>query len=355
MKLFVYGSLKPGQLGHDFFRRNQISVSAHGRALLRDFQLADFDGVPVAVAAKDNQIYGQLLEIEGENIASARTALELYEGFSSATDPPIWARPIRWESGTVELDSETTINSVEFFALHQSALNDDDRERLSVVESDEWNMSKDQVFLRVLPTVWRELEQIAQLGELPSKDAEPSYDSDMRYVHLLGCYMVLYTCLERFVRHRFGPTRFIEPPRGQQRPSSVAVLLGQEYFSRSRQAESRSNWFDVAIEGVEVFEMASRASNVSLSQKPARFWHIVRNNLSHQSKVPTYVNYRLVLAAAVTLGDFLPQCLLNSPNEVGQQFSQSWRKISESLPNGVTQFPPPEQHLQKIYLSKMTR
>jgi hypothetical protein len=166
--------------------------------------------------------------------------------------------------------------------------------------------------------------------------------------------MVLYTCLERFVRHRFGPTRFIEPSRENQRQKTVSRLLEQEYFSRNRQAESRSNWFNIDLEGVEVFEMGSRANNILLSQRPTKFWHIVRNNLSHQSKVPTYVNYRLVLAAAVTLGDFLPQCLLNSQIEVGQQFSQNWRKMSESLPHGVTKFPPLKQHLQQIYISRMT-
>lgn len=345
MKLFVYGSLKPGQLGDDFFSRNRIQIRKLGKATLRDFQLLDFDGVPLANESKGSEIIGQLLEIQTPSVDRARLLLEQYEGFSSLPRSPNWARPIRWASGNVYLTTDSSEHMAEFFSLNSASLDDEDRLRLSKVESSEWNMAHDQVFLRVLPTLWLEIERITRLGPLHSSEEQGTYASLEQYVRLLGGYMVLYTCLERFVRHRFGPTRIITRLNADDSRPSVSKLLEREYFGR------QLDWFAIEIEDLQVYEMRSAARNVSLREKPPRFWQIVRNNLSHQSKVPTHLNYRLVLAAAVTLGDFLPQCLLNSPCEVGQQFSSTWRKMSEETLGGRPIFPPERQHLQKLYLA----
>lgn len=346
MKLFVYGSLKPGQLSDDFFSRNRIEIRKLGKAKLRNFQLVDFDGVPLADVRKGCEIVGQLLEIQSPSVPRARALLEQYEGFSNSASPPDWARPVRWESETVYLttgDSEHPVPSVHFFALARNSLHDEDRLRLSDVESTEWNMANDQVFLHLLPTVWWEIERIARLGPLPSSEVQGSIESFERYVQLLGGYMVLFTCLERFVRHRFGPTRiFTGLRRGAYRPS-VSTLLHGAYF------KPHQDWFAIELENLQVYEMRSEPTVVSLQERPAKYWQIVRNNLTHQSKEPTYRNYQLVLAAAVTLGDFLPQCLLNSPNEAGQQFSNKWRRVSEKVSGGKSKFPPPRQHLQKLY------
>lgn len=349
MKLFVYGSLKPGQLGSDFFSRNSIDIRKLGRATLRNFQLVDFDGVPLADAIRDSEIVGQLLEIQTPCVAKARTLLEQYEGFSSSLQSPIWARPIRWESGTVHIAADNSEHSANFFALNSASLNDEDRLRLSIIESTEWNMANDQVFLQVLPTVWWEIERITRLGPLPSSEIEGGTESLERYVRLLGSYMVLYTCLERFVRHRFGPTRIIRGLGERENPPSISTLLEKEYF------KSPEDWFAIELDDLQVYEMKKSAKNVSLRRAPSKFWQIVRNNLSHQSKVPTFQNYQLVLAAAVTLGDFLPQSLLNSPNEVGQKFSSGWRKIGERASGEMSKFPPQRQHLQMLYRSMASR
>lgn len=345
MKLFVYGSLKPGQLGDDFFSRNRLEIRKLGKAILRNFQLLDFDGVPLAGEYQDSEIVGQLLEVQTTSVNKARVLLEQYEGFSSSPEPPIWVRPIRWEKSTVHTANDESAHVAEFFSLNSALLNDEDRLRLSVVESNEWNMAHDQVFLQVLPTVWWEIERITRLGPLRTYEKQETNESLERYVRLLGSYMVLYTCLERFVRHRFGPTRIPKGLGKGRRPPSISELLDKEYFRQSKE------WFEVELDNLYVYEMKSTATNVSLREKPPRFWQIVRNNLSHQSKVPTFMNYQLVLAAAVTLGDFLPQCLLNSPGEVGQQFSSSWRKVSENAPGKSSQLPPKRQQLQRLYLA----
>ena len=77
-KLFVYGSLKPGELG---FEQIENLVSIHGAAELHDFALYVRDGLPViGKPAPGETVSGVLLSIHPGMEEEFWTVVTEYEG-----------------------------------------------------------------------------------------------------------------------------------------------------------------------------------------------------------------------------------------------------------------------------------
>jgi len=305
MKLFVYGTLKPGEPGNDFFRQHNVQISSKEEAHLKGFALYDWDGLPIAMAVSDNtsRTSGYLLEIGGADTSVVLDKLDKYEcGDGDHT------RPLKRQKVTVSAKSGD--HEAWVFALDESSSGKRAAARLKTslrVADGNWTMAEDAIFKHIFPVVHRNLRLlIGQEGDSPL---------DEKHVELLGQFLVLYTCLERFCLHRFGPRRYHfgpQPDKGRDR-ESVQKLLHEEYFETG----ASQAWFH-PLSKKDVYD-STTMRNFSLSKKPTFFWATVRNNAAHQGKSAREEHVQLLKVAAASLGDFLALALINLGTESGSR------------------------------------
>ena len=330
MKLFVYGTLKPGEPGNYFFGQNHISIDSAELAVLKGFALYDWDGLPIAMAHKDGdsdvarRVVGYLLEIRGNAASGVLNKLDKYErGDGDHT------RPLNRQKVTVSAKSGD--HEAWVFVFDKSSNGGKAAARLGISEivaDGNWTMAEDAIFKRTFPVVHRNLQRL--IGQ------ENGSSLDKKHVELLGQFLVLYTCLERFCLHRFGPRRYHfgpRPDKGRDR-ESVQKRLHEEYFETG----VSEAWFH-PLSKEDVYD-STTMRNFSLSKKPTFFWATVRNNSAHQGKSDRVEHVQLLKVAAASLGDFLALALINLGTEsdsreqgtsrisdVSLRLKQSWNQI----------------------------
>lgn len=338
MKLFVYGTLKPGEPGNIFFGQNHIQIDSEELADLKGFALYDWDGLPIAMAASDDasRTRGYLLEIRGDDASGVLDKLDKYErGDGDHT------RPLKRKNVTVSAKSGD--HEAWVFVLDDSGNGRQAAKQLRrspMVEDGNWTMAEDTIFESIFPVVYEHLRLL--LGR------ENNSSLDEYHVQLLGQFLVLYSCLERFCLHRFGPRRynFVQRPGRSGDRESVQQRLHREYFETG----ISEAWFH-PLSKEDVYD-STTMMKFHLSKSPTFFWATVRNNSAHQGKSAREEHLRLLKVAAASLGDFLALALINLGKEsdsreqgtsrisaVSSRLKQSWNRIG---------FNPIESHLQSL-------
>jgi len=344
MKLFVYGTLKPGEPGNDFFRQHNVQISSKEEAHLKGFALYDWDGLPIAMAASDNtsRTRGYLLEIRGDDAPGVLDKLDKYEcGDGEHT------RPLKRQKVTVSTKSGD--HEAWVFAFDESSSGKSAAARLrrsGDVADGNWTMAEDAIFKSIFPVVYRNL----QLHLVK----ENGLSLDKNHVELLGQFLVLYSCLERFCLHRFGPRRYNFAPRPGRSGdrASVQKLLHEEYFATG----ASQAWFHPQNK-TRVYD-STTMRNFSLSKKPTFFWATVRNNSAHQGKSDRAEHVQLLRVAAASLADFLALALINLKIRMDSQSGSTGEILDVSLRLKETwvrkHFSPTANNLQSLLASRIT-
>jgi hypothetical protein len=151
-------------------------------------------------------------------------------------------------------------------------------------------MANDPLFLRVFPIAYNDTKTL-----LDSRIRDDEY-----HVRLLGSFLVLYSCLERFGLHLYGPRRYASKDR-----VPLQKLLKNDYFKPPKV----HSWFRPLSERV-VFDSDTMSSR-SLTGTPPHIWATIRNNSSHQGKAGIHDHTDLLRVAISSLGDFLALALIN--------------------------------------------
>jgi len=293
MKLFVYGTLKPDQPGHRFLQQSALVRSIAERdATMPNFVLRDWDGLPIAMRSDINQhpdhsrVRGYLLDIDTESDQKLLEHLDLYELGKDHM------RNLRLESQPVLADeNEVVIAYVYVFNEEraESAL----KVRLGnspLIPGGNWTMADDWVLTTVLPNAYRYAENL-----LASSKRDVAH-----HVKILGTYLVLYSCLERFGLHIYGPRRYKEKDR-----EPLQKRLEEDYFNEHKSL----SWFNSIRQRV-IFDSDTMTKR-ELQASPPHFWATVRNNSAHQGKAAVDEYTELLMVATSTLGDFLALALMN--------------------------------------------
>lgn len=313
MNLFVYGTLRPDHPGSKFFKELDFAQTwSFEKAHLQGYELRNWDGLPIAIESfnPSSRIHGFLIQFGGLNSERTSELEKLLDAYEIGTGD--FSRQL--ERRTVEVWAESTKVCANAYLLHRKlkdVVGAHVRES-EKIESGEWTMAQDRLLRNVLPRLAKNLNQTIASWN--------STDSEERFVSLMGTYLVLYSCLERFGLFLFGPRKFKRKDR-----ESLQQLLKTEYFGGRNGKQVTTGWFDVLhSNATEVLDSDTMTPHV-VGREPPMFWAAVRNNSAHQGKTSNPETDFLVLLAASTLADFLTGAMMNlAEGEISAHLARSW-------------------------------
>ena len=204
MKLFVYGTLKPDQPGHRFLQQSALVRSiAERAATMPNFVLCDWDGLPIAMRPHINQhpgdsrVRGYLLDIDTESDQELLEHLDLYElGKDHKRNLILESQPVLTNENEVVIACVYVFNEERAGPALKARLNPS-----LLIPGGNWTMADDWVLTKVLPNAYRHAENL-----LASSERDVAH-----HVKILGTYLVLYSCLERFGLHLYGCLLYTSP------------------------------------------------------------------------------------------------------------------------------------------------
>ena len=270
---FVYGSLKPKQLG---FRRIERWVSHSKQVDLSGHELVLRDGLPgIRASEQARSVRGALIWPKQGSGEELKRAIELFE---SAGD---------YETKDVSVNDD----GVELIA-HTNMLHKPNRSNPEVIRNGWWVVSQDLSFRHALPVLWRSAHE-------PGSDV---YDSSTReyweaYLPVMGTFLNLWSVFERYIA-------FAQPALDD--PEYRKALDDPEYRKALDDPEKVRNSFTLAkhfnalnkskvgqdvrsqIESSLPSEGRARRDSVSRSSRSATNpwdnWYAIRNNAVHGGK-----------------------------------------------------------------------
>jgi hypothetical protein len=292
--LFVYGSLKPGELG---FEQIEAMVSNYRAAKLHDFALYVRDGLPIIrKQAPGETVDGVLLTI------------------NAGMEEDFWRVVTEYE-GATNYKFENSIPIISEGREHLSGafigrkMGNGNPERLYVP----WTSKLDPIFSQSFPILHRDIA----VNSLKFTDAEHDPNGYWSQLNkLLSQYLLLVSILEHLTVVKFGGSKKQEPMvRIRKLQQSEGCLIALRALSDERNNPS-----------IKVSD--SRAVEDSLSSSnpdQALFaWYQVRSNLQHRGKASLF-DASLVHKSCIGLSNFLLEYLRINV----QGIENEWEKLLE--------------------------
>ncbi|WP_158289915.1 gamma-glutamylcyclotransferase [Micromonospora sp. S4605] len=265
LPLFVYGSLKPGELA---FGLLEPLVSRHVEATVAGV-IRLRDGLPLFDSSTSGRVRGSLLSFPADG---AEEAWQIVAEFEPAAQ-------YRWKTTeAMTADGQSITANVLAGVKLQHGISGD--------PVPEWSASQDPVLGEGLAEVRRLVLEAAPQGVQAQPDGPDFWH---QFFRLQASYLLLWSVVERYTALRYGPA--------QAPMARVRRLDGDPTF----QAALRT----VGAETDSVVD--SRDPTVKITLRPdgtggARYYYGVRSNLSHRGK-GAFRDARLVLKAVVELHD----------------------------------------------------
>jgi len=291
-KLFVYGSLKPGELG---FEQIENLVSIHGAAELHDFALYVRDGLPViGKPAPGETVSGVLLSIHPGMEEEFWTVVTEYEGTTNYK---------------LENSLPVFLNGKEFLAgvFVGRKMGKGNPERLYT----SWASKLDPIFSQSFPLLHQDIAGNA----LKFTDAEHDpvgYWSQMN--RFLSQYLLLVSILEHLTVVKFGGSKKQDPmvrirklQQSQGFARAFSVLIDERSNPPIKVSDSRA---------VEDSLSSSNPEQVLLA------WYQVRSNLQHRGKASLF-DAKLVQKSCIGLSNFILEYLRLNVLEIEGE----WEKL----------------------------
>ena len=292
--LFVYGSLKPGELG---FEQIEAMVSNYRAAKLHDFALYVRDGLPIIrKQAPGETVDGVLLTINAGMEEDFWRVVTEYEG----------ATNYKFENSIPIISEGKEHLSGAFIGRKMCNGNP---ERLNVP----WTSKLDPIFSQSFPILHRDIA----VNSLKFTDAEHDPNGYWSQLNkLLSQYLLLVSILEHLTVVKFGGSKKQEPMvRIRKLQQSEGCLIALRALSDDRNNPS-----------IKVSD--SRAVEDSLSSSnpdQALFaWYQVRSNLQHRGKASLF-DASLVHKSCIGLSNFLLEYLRINV----QGIENEWEKLLE--------------------------
>jgi gamma-glutamylcyclotransferase (GGCT)/AIG2-like uncharacterized protein YtfP len=291
-KLFVYGSLKPGELG---FEQIEKLVSIHGAAELHDFALYVRDGLPViGKPAPGETVSGVLLSIHPGMEEEFWTVVTEYEGTTNYK---------------LENSLPIFLNGKEFLAgvFVGRKMGKGNPERLYT----SWASKLDPIFSQSFPLLHQDIAGNA----LKFTDAEHDPVGYWRQMNrLLSQYLLLVSILEHLTVVKFGGSKKQDPmvrirklQQSQGFARAFSVLIDERSNPPIKVSDSRA---------VEDSLSSSNPEQVLLA------WYQVRSNLQHRGKASLF-DAKLVQKSCIGLSNFILEYLRLNVLEIEGE----WEKL----------------------------
>lgn len=296
---FVYGSLKPGELG---FRQIEHLIDDHEPARVDGYRIWIRDGLPGLKEEEEldpnrNWVDGHLLCAKEGKETELKSVIKSFETEATYKFDNVEAR----NSSNVCVTATAT-----FFRRDQK--NDD------VFEWPTWSISDDVYFRYGLPTLFRTVHASKEITG-PSG----SIDFWQEYLPIMGSYMNLWTVLERYIE-------FSQPGhRPNNEKARYCEQCGAALNNEKKGAmTSHLRAIESSDAGKKAYGKVTHKNDVKVQpardhprkQSKDRFlfhWRTARNNSVHRGK-SAHSDYRLVRNAALGLSEFLVALLSQEVN-----------------------------------------
>ncbi len=291
-KLFVYGSLKPGELG---FEQIESLVSIDGVAELHDFALYVRDGLPViGKPALGDTVSGVLLSIQVGVEEEFWTAVTEYEGTTNYK---------------LENSLPVILDGKEFLAgvFVGRKMGKGNPERLYT----SWSSKLDPIFSQSFPLLHHDIAENAL--KFTDVEYDPvGYWSQMN--RLLAQYLLLVSILEHLTVVKFGGSKKQDP---------------MVRIRKLQQSQGFAKAFSLLNDGKSnppINVSDSRAVEDSLSssnpEQVLLAWYQVRSNLQHRGKASLF-DAKLVQKSCIGLSNFILEYLRLNIKEIEGE----WEKL----------------------------
>ena len=274
---FVYGSLKPEELG---FRRIESNVAQSYPAQLDDWQLGLRDGLPVVRESTGSTVNGFVLEAK----PNRSDALDI--GIRSFEDPNTYVEDI----------ATATTRDGEHLQVRVNAAKHPDNGEIEEIESGSWSVSDDLVFRHALPVLYEQAHQVE--SGYPVGDDIAFWKG---YLPLMGTLLNLWTVFERYVAFAQPGLQTLTTDNGVNRGSMTVsdhylALHGSDLGSRILERVQ-------TLPSYRIYRADSVRRPVR-KRVPWEYWYAVRNNAAHRGK-SAIRDVRIVQNAALGLSEAL--------------------------------------------------
>ena len=290
--LFVYGSLKPGELG---FRVLKPFVESYDLATLNGFDLFVRDGLAMIASGTGNRaVPGFLIHprtgMEGEFVQF----VDAYEGTSnySRKEVPVFV------NGSVVMANAYVGRKIE-------------QSHPELIET--WTTRLDPIFGESLPLLHRRICTF-KYENLDSTNMPTPYWVQLN--ELLGNYLVLVSILEHLLTVIYGGSRNLEPAARMKKFADsfetqiiISKLLRENLIPDFR---------------VRVSSKVEESYTTDNPNKVIEAWYQVRSNLQHRGKSSVH-DAKIVLESCVGLTNFLSEFLVS---EV-EGLKEDWENLTE--------------------------
>jgi len=290
-RLFVYGSLKPGELG---FEQIESFVSKHSAAELPNFALYVRDGLPVIRRpAPGEAVSGIILEINPEMEDEFWRVVNEYEG----------ATNYKLENSLPVVSEGREILVATFIGRKMGKGNP---ERLYMP----WTSKLDPIFSQSFPLLHREIARI--IVKFTDAEHDPvGYWSQMN--KLLSQYLLLVSILEHLTVVKFGGSKKQEPMiRIRKLQQSQGFLTA---FDALRDESSNP---PIKVSDSRAVENSLSSSN---PEQALFAWYQVRSNLQHRGKASLF-DANLVHKSCIGLSNFLLEYLRINVQGIEHQWEE---------------------------------
>lgn len=286
---FVYGSLKPAELG---FRQIEHLIDHHGPAQLKGYRLFIRDGLPGIGANEGGRwtVSGHLLHAKTGQESELASVIERFEN------------PRLYEVQEVEVTnaSGTCVQAAANLFKYPGKGNSEPIESLT------WSVSDDVYFRYGLPTLFA----MAHGSISGSNGSSNTPDFWEAYLPIMGTFLNLWTVLERYVAFA-QPCINLMPSRKRQNGASPSIA---EHLTALVASDAGKKALDSVVNLPK--RQVSRTDNVSRPVRlhiPTETWYQVRNNSAHRGK-SAFKDYDLVQNSALGLSEFLVALLSQEVN-----------------------------------------
>lgn len=276
--LFVYGSLKPGELG---FEQIQAMVSNYSVAELHDFGLYVRDGLPIIRKEAPGEIVnGVLLTVNAGMEEDFWQVVNEYEGTHN----------YKFENSIpIVSDGKEYLTGV-FVGRKMGRGNP---EKLYVP----WTSKLDAIFSQSFPLLHREIA----VNSLKFADAENDPGGYWNQMNkLLSQYLLLVSILEHLTVVKFGGSKKQEP--------MVRIRKLQQSFGCINAFQALSDEKNNPPIKVADSRAVEDSLSSSTSEQALLAWYQVRSNLQHRGKASVF-DASLVHKSSIGLSNFLLEYL----------------------------------------------
>ena len=269
---FVYGSLKPRELG---FRQIEHLVDHNEPARVDGYRIWIRDGLPGILEGHEHDwVDGYLLYVKEGKETELQSVIKEFE------------REVHYKFSNVEVSNSSDICVTATATCFKKSHRGDD-----AFDRPTWSISDDVYFRYGLPTLFKTVHE-------SKEDGGPSDSIDFwrDYLPLVGSYMNLWTVLERYIQ--FTQPGLKSNPNNEAK-GDMRDLRAIELSEAGKKA------YDKVIHKNKDRPQPSRDyPRDQNSDRYFTYWRIARNNSVHRGK-SAHSDYRLVRNAALGLSEFL--------------------------------------------------